>query len=257
MYADMDLYNLMIGRYTNFRSSDFSSAAGNLLDKRYHDRLLLPDGDAVVRRIQKEKPLLLLMVHYIFHQSELLFDAFQDNLDLYILTVRHPLWLFEAWYGGRWDRRIGKDPREFHLSYKVRRKIVPYFASEWNEEYLRLRPVEQAIAVTTRFLDEFERHHDAMPATERKKVFLIPFEKFVRDPQKHLQVIAKRLESHTTALTVKRLKTLRLPRSFDTGDVLTQQNKIENLFRRERVSSKYQKLLRTACDRYERRYLNN
>src|SRR3972149_8160949 len=84
LYADLDLYNLMIARGCNFRRTDVSGAFVNLLEKKYKERLRLPDGDVALNRIKKEKPILYLMVHYIFNEADLLFRALEDRLKLYI-----------------------------------------------------------------------------------------------------------------------------------------------------------------------------
>lgn len=92
--ADIDLYNLMIGRSVNLRKEDVSSAYRNHLAHRYLERMEGTDGASVVDHIRKTRPILFLMVHYIFDKSKIMFEAFGRRLRLYIVILSLALFKF-------------------------------------------------------------------------------------------------------------------------------------------------------------------
>ena len=59
MQIDLDLYNMMMGRESNFRFKDCSSIFKNPKPWRYIRRLFYPGGAEAVERIKKEKPIML------------------------------------------------------------------------------------------------------------------------------------------------------------------------------------------------------
>ena len=253
--CDLDVYNAMIARGTNFRRTDMSGAWENLLEARYRERLQAPDGDSVVQRIRKKSPILPLMVHYSFAQSKLLFDALGERLKLYIVTVRHPLWLFDAWHKARWDRREGKDPRHFRLCCRVGNKIVPWFAASWADEYLCLKSVDRSVRVVEHFIRVFQRQWNAYPPAVRKRVRFIPFEKFSPVPMDYLDPIASALRTYKTTLTKSMLKKLRLPRSFYPDDLTQKRVEIDLTLAKERASDRSREILENLSSDYERTYL--
>ena len=180
--ADVDIYNLMIARDTNFRSADDSGVHKNMLFERYQERLLGKEGEEVKKIILSKKPILTLMVHYLFANSEILFSAFGRKLKLYIVMVRHPLRLVENWHKGSWHERIGRDEREFKLCCEVGGHEVPWFAVKYAEEYVQLPPLAKTIKVIASLLDGFYAQYESFNEQNRAKVMFIPFERMVTDP---------------------------------------------------------------------------
>ncbi len=253
--CDLDVYNSMVARGINFRSTDLSGVAENLLDEKYRARLTVPDGDIVVDRIQKEKTILPLMVHYSFSQSRVLFDALQDRLKMYAITVRHPLWLLDSWHKARWDKRDGKDPRHFRICCRVGKKTVPWFAASWAREYLDLSPIDRSVKVVSYFIDAFQKRWESCSAHEKKRIELIPFEKFSVRPLYYLDRIARRLGAKKTCLTQRMLKKLRLPRNFKADEIDQKRFEIEALLRKERCSKRSAELIEVMSVIYENQYL--
>lgn len=256
LFADFDLYNLMISRYTNFRKTDETGVCKNLLEDRYLKRLEAKDGDVVVQGIKRKKPILILVTHYIFTQSQLLFSALGKRLCLFIETVRHPLWLVESWFLPRWDRRIGQDPREFQLSCSVNHKIVPWYAATWAEEYSRLNPLEQSIRAVELFTQDFYKKYDRVTQGERNRFLLIPFEGFSLNPSFYIRKIAKRMKTKQTKQTSVLMKKMKLPRERNPGSLEAQRIKIDGWIRKHAVSKKYRMLLDRLCRQYETRFAN-
>ncbi len=210
--ADTDLYNLMISRYINFRSTDETGVQFNLSSKRYKKRLYEPDGDIVVARIAKERPILSYMTHHMFGISSPMFNAFHERLKLFVVCVRHPLWIIDLWCKKKWRSRIARDPREFQMCCTDGRANVPWFAGKWIPDYLRLKPVEQAIRILDCFHKSYRERLSKMSTCDRKKVYFLPFETFVSHPWPFIQKFAHIFRSNPTELSRKMAKKFYFPR---------------------------------------------
>lgn len=254
--SDLDLYQHMISRYTNFRKTDVSSAQMNLLTERYRTRLKKTDGDEVVERIRKERPILPIMTHHLFAISRPLFDALGNRLKLFICNTRHPLWLVDYWFQRKWDIRAGKDPREMKMCFKSRFGIFPWYLAGWEGEYSRLGPLDKAIRVISHFFRSFDQHYRSLPRSERRKVFFVPFERFVTQPLPFLTEISARLGTRRTALTPKMMAKLDIPRKLPKDALDSQRKKMEALIKREGLSKESRKIFESLCHDYERRYLS-
>ncbi len=255
LYADLDLYNSRIGRYVNFRSSDISSAHYNLLHSRYILRTKQPDGIGVVREITKKKPILFLMTHYIFGQSELLFEALAERLKLYLITVRHPLDLLDNWQSGNWNARVGKDVREFQLSCTVGGKTTPWFAATWATKFHRSNRLEKNIYTVAWFIKEFDKRLNILSDDDRDKVVILPFEKVAANPQPYLTSIARKLGAKPTALTQRVMKKFGMPRVLDPHHLEKQYEKFNKLLRMRKVVPDATKLFWKLCKDYEKYHI--
>ena len=270
MLTDLDLYNLMISRNVNFRPDDASGTDINLLTKSYQKRLKLKDGDQVMKQIATQNPFLIIMLHFQFIQSQLLFETLKDRLSLYAISVRHPLWLIESWhqgawhrglerqYGGGWGKRFGTDPREFTLCCNINGNIVPWFAADWHEEYVRLKPLDQAIQTVYYLCEKIENRYAKMSAEDQQKVLFIPFERFVVEPEMFIRQMVQSLKTEKTPLTSKMMKKIQVPRKpVSTDEIRIQREKIGKWMDEEKALPETQDMVNRMCSAYEQKYLES
>ncbi|MSR76819.1 MAG: hypothetical protein EXS63_01115 [Candidatus Omnitrophica bacterium] len=256
-YADMDLYHLMIGRHINLRASDLSSIQANLQEEKY--RLRLEDkteGEAIVDKIKLEKPILVLMTHYLFGISELMFDTFHHRLKLMVVPIRHPFWLVENWTKGNWNKRLGNDPREFQQVLLVKDKIIPWFALEIADDYLAANPFEQAILVTHHLLHQAKEFYTQRPSFQNK-VMIIPFERFVVTPNDDWTTVQKKLGICETSRTATMFKNMNIPRILPSTYWVQQRKIVDNRYQEYQVSDFYRKILEQMAEDYENNYLTS
>lgn len=253
-FADLDLYNILIARRANFRNSDLTGVTSNLLLKEYQKRAAGPEGDVVVKKARKDEPILNLMTHYVFGSCDIFFDAWMKRLKLVILPVRHPLWLVDKWRDGQWDKRMGLDPRDVQLCCKANGKTVPWFAASWAARYIKLKPLEQAIAVVDWFTRDFNRQYAKLTADRKKRVLIVPFEDFAFKPDFYIQQFCDRLGVRTTPLTRAMLTKMKLPRKNITADYTELSNKITAAARREKTGGGSMAVFKKMCAQYEKDY---
>ena len=252
--ADWDTYHLLIGRGVNYRKTDASSAQKNGLKAVYDGRLKGPEGDSILKAARQTKPILNLMTHYIYGISQPLFTALGNRLKVCVVTDRHPLWLVEGWFRGNWDRRIGKDSREFQLCIRSRRQTVPWFVKGWETQYLKANAMEKSIAVIDLFNRSFQKRYRLMNAKDKNRSVFIPFEKFIVSPGLYIEKLARLMGTRRTRLTTQLCEKFGLPRKFSSKDVDAQRERIEALFKRYSVSVSYRRQFARMCKAYEEQY---
>jgi len=193
--SDKALYNLRIGRNVNFRPSDLSSPFNDDLHEKYLKRLTSCEGQPVVDDIRASDPILPLNIHFIFGYSDALLTGFGDRLKLYILMLRHPLALIEAWHCGGWVRRVGSDSREFNLCIAHGKFRLPWYAREYASLYLSATDMERAILTVRELYVRCFAMYRALDLDLKRKVLPICFEDFVSHPEAYVDNICHRLNT--------------------------------------------------------------
>lgn len=209
MQTDLDLYNLMMGRETNFRFKDCSSIFKNPKPWRYLRRLFYPGGAEAVDRIKSKRPILHILTHNVMMHCIPLALALEDRFHL-VEMVRHPLYMIKQWY--LYIERYGKDPRDFNIWYDYNGHSLPFFAKEWEDLYVCSNAMDKTIYGLERSIRFNEEAFQKLPQDQKAKVLIIPFEKLVTDPLPYLRQIEKLLGTRMTVLTRRELKKQKVPR---------------------------------------------
>ena len=212
MYGDLAAYNVMIGRETNFRWKDLSGVLSNPGGWRYARRLFESDGDAVVERICREQPILQIVSHQVFGISAPMFEAFGDRLTV-VEMVRHPLYLLRHWHS--YISRHGADPRDFTIWIDAGGEFVPWFAAGWEDAYLRANAMDKVIRCIER-LTELAGQALAALGDAGSRVLIVPFERFVTNPEPYLARVEQQLRTTRTPATTRELRRQKVPRRLTT-----------------------------------------
>ncbi len=175
-YADFFTYHNAIGREVNLRIRDDSGLRNSPGWNRYINRLFSRDGDHVEERILATNPATLLVGDYILPSIRELQAALGTRL-YFIEIVRHPLHLYK--YFEKYVADFAR-MREFTLSFEVHGTRVPWFARDWNDDYLRASNPERAALLIARSYQMFDQFLDSA------NILVIPFEHFVLDTNSHV-----------------------------------------------------------------------
>lgn len=209
MFTDLQLYNMMMGRETNFRPSDLSSVWKNVRPWRYLSRLVTPGDKAAVERIAAERPILNLFTHYLLGLGRTVFAAL-DSRVRFIEVVRHPLYMIKQQF--RYIERFGTDLRDFSIWFAHGTQALPWFARGWEEQYAQARPMERVIYMIERCQGLVEHTLAGLPEDRRRQVLFVPFERFVTDPSPYLAQVEQLLGTTATPATRRVLRRHRVPR---------------------------------------------
>lgn len=261
MNCDLLLYWVSMGRQTNCRPSDLSSI---FKDKpfKYIKRMLSKGDEVIPEIINKNKPLLHLTTHQLLPNAKLLFNALSDKL-IFLELVRHPLYMviqqeknFEMYEG----------PRNTELRYSLNNKEYPFFVTGWEELFKSSNSFEKAIYTIQWYFDYLFSDYD-------QRIEVIPFEQFVINPDKYMDIISSQLGSPITKHVIREMKNQKVPREkLNAGPALEiykrfgweppkhSSEKKELEARREylsqNVSKKALSVLDSLSEKYESKFLN-
>ena len=211
MFAELQIYNVMMARETNFRWSDLSGVWSNPHWLRYLRRLFQPGDESAIKRIRNEHPILHLVTHWMLGVSPYLFAALGESLRL-IVVVRHPLYMIKQQFN--YMHRRGTDPRDFSIWFKHDERSLPWYAFGWEEKFLRANDMDRTIFM----IEERQRLNDRVVGelgeSEGERLLIIPFECFVTRPEPYLRKMERLLGVEMNALTERALKKQNIPRAM-------------------------------------------
>jgi len=270
MYIDLACYNTMIGRESNFRWKDVSGVLSNPHGKRYLMRLFQPDGDAVLERIERTRPVLQIISHHILGVAETLFSALGDRLTM-LEMVRNPIYLVQHWYST--VSRYDNNPRIFTIMLDHNGQHVPWFAYGWEDKYLASNNMDRAIYIIDWFTRMTDDALDRLEEKRRSQVLVIPFERFVVDPSPYLKQLEQLLGTTPRRSMQKTLKREKIPRKLTTdgrdleiyrryswhppSEDSTEENELQQRwkFAAERATPEAMEVLARMGAAYEEKYL--
>lgn len=209
--TDLQLYNIVQGRETNFRFSDLSGVWSNPRRFRYFRRLFQSGDEAALERIRVERPILNLVTHFVLTVGKPLFDALGDRLRI-VEVVRHPLYMLKQQF--MYMPRFGHDVRDFTLWLDHEAGKVPWFSRGWEHRFARACPMDQAIYMIEQTGQMTRAVRDSLTPEQRAQVMLVPFERFVIEPWPFMNRLVPFLGSEITATTRRAMKAQRVPRKL-------------------------------------------
>lgn len=249
--ADEKLYNTMISRSVNFRFDDYTGVFKGGKPFLYIKRLFQKPEQAAVQRMEKENPIFQNMTHDGLHLINLYFDAFGDRLK-FIHVFRDPVGNIYEQNKRDFGTRIGKDPREFQLTYKWDSEIIPLNAIGMEEDYINGNPTERLVLQVDRLFRKNITGYHNLDDKWKKCVFFIEFEKFAVHPWTYLTKLENFLNTEVVSRTKRIMKRERCPRQpndSERGKRIIDINK--------QLSPRYQKIFKELLEDYDKRSWEN
>ena len=211
MFADLKLYQTMMGRETNFRYSDLSSVFKNPYPLRYFKRIFSNGDKDVPSKIKKENPILSLTTHNLLNYSEPVFKAFASKLS-FIEIVRHPLYMIKQQTINMRDLNAD-NPRDVDLYINYNGVSIPYYAIGWEQKFINSNIVEKAIYNIENIYEINKNKRNQLNKNTSYKILTIPFEKFVVNPDDYLSNMINLLKIKFSSKTSKILSKQKIPRN--------------------------------------------
>ena len=242
--ADMGLYNNYISREVNFRFSDMTGIWANTKPATYIRRLFAEEGQPVVDRINRERPIFQSLSHDALECGNLYFDAFGERLK-FVHVIRDPVDIIYEWLRRGFGERIGTDGREFQFSYQWRDQVVPIYAVGWEDEYLSISPTDRVIRMVNIAFNEIFRGYSEMSEDRQARVKFVIFEEFVVSPHPYCRELADFLGTTITPRTKRRLKKEQCPRVIPDNQ---RGERLQGI--RDHASAEYMAILSEHQDQY-------
>lgn len=211
LLADVKFYDGLISREVNFRPSDLSSVFANKKFIKYFLQLFSRDGVAVEAIIKKDPPKLFFITHQILTCLEQLKGAFGERLKI-VQMVRHPLYLIDHWMS--YIDMHGNSERDFTVWLDNQdTPPAPWWTALWRDEYGKMEKIEKVLKSIKTLMDPVYRCVE----TSDDSVLIIPFEKFVLEPDAYIKQLEQFISAEVTNHTRSVMKDQRLPREFVTA----------------------------------------
>jgi hypothetical protein len=210
--ADQQLYHMMMSRDVNFRPKDSTGVMQNAIRWKYFARLFMREGDSVIDRINKERPILNEAPHDALRSAPLFFKTFGSSLRI-IYVIRNPYELILDWNRRGFGLRIGVDPREFQFSVQIDDQIVPMFMMNYDEfDYSQLLSIERITLMIHFCLKTNMDGFMACPQEHQNQILLITFDDICSKPWGIVDKVCRFLDVEKTNNTSRILKNENLPR---------------------------------------------
>ena len=207
-------YDNAIGRNTNFRKDDYTSAWKYKEPIEYISRLVEADGDRVFDKIEKENNIFPIMWHNGLWHANVLLKAFPKSKIIHV--QRNPIdivysWMGKGYGGGFYTNKRSSDS----LVYKYKNEIIPHFAFGWEEEYLNLQGVDRIIYMIDKISSYHLRTFDELTKLQREQILFVSFEHLTIETSEVIPEITNFLNTQVSEFTQKILKEERCPRELD------------------------------------------
>eukprot|EP00657_Telonema_sp_P-1_P009366 TRINITY_DN354_c0_g1_i3.p1 TRINITY_DN354_c0_g1~~TRINITY_DN354_c0_g1_i3.p1 ORF type:complete len:332 (+),score=-62.61 TRINITY_DN354_c0_g1_i3:114-1109(+) len=216
--ADQQLYHIMMSRDVNFRPKDSTGVMQNAHRWRYIARLFMKEGDAVLERIETEKPILNEAPHDALRSAPLFFDALGSSLHI-IYIIRNPYELILDWQRRRFGERIGVDPREFQFSVCTEGRSLPMFMMNYtNFDYTQMSAVERLTLMIHFCVETNLKGYSACSKDQRKHIRVFSFDELCIETKRVVVDICAFLNVNETRETHRIMKQEKLPRKRPEND---------------------------------------
>lgn len=244
--ADIHLYENMISRGLNIRLDDMTSVYKYPNPNKYMLRLNMKEGDEVVDRIAKEKPIFQNTTHNTIKGLELFIKTFGKNIKI-IHCIRNPVDTIYSLYKRGFGHRIGKDPREFQLAVDYNNISIPIHAIDYKERYKNLNELERIICMIESNLNKNIKSYNSLSKTEKKDIIkLLYIDSYNTNQLDSCKGLAAFLDTSITSQTKELLS--KTKRNMDT---IYEERKKKECIIKEKISDEFNKKLDYILKNYK------
>ncbi len=196
------IYNLNIGRNLNQRKSDYTSIPNFKNPKMYQDRLNGIEGDAIIKRVSKEKNFYPIMFHDPLINPEIILNSFPNSKIIFV--DRHPVDLIEEWMKKKYSSSFFENPRNVTLGIKYKNKNFPYWCYKKLEKIYKAKNhyIKTVYSLSELILQQ-KKNLKNLKDKLKKRVLLVKFDKLVQNTNSEINEITKFLKCKTSKYTKK------------------------------------------------------
>ena len=240
-------YNKLLGRKLNFRPTDITSVANFNNKKIYEQRLKIPEGNNIIRKIKRNKNFFPFMTHDVMANHHLVEKM---NLNYKMIEIyRNPFDVAYSWYKQGWGFRFDKDPRSSTLSTKYYGTLIPWYVFNYKKKWLKMNNVERCASIVLKLIEQTIKNHKKIK--KKGKIYTLSYEKFIENSEDEISKICKFLKTKKTTFTKTKLIEEKCPNIID----INKQDE-KRKFIKSNISSKMYKRLYTLTKNYEKNFYN-
>lgn len=209
LHTDEKIYHQMMSRDVNFRPSDLSSIFNSNQLYKYLKRAFSSGDEKIPKKIELYQPILNVASHHMLSNSLPVFKALEKRV-VFFEVVRHPLYMIKQIFLN-YENLIG-DVRSFSLYVNKENHILPSYAHEWKDLYLKSNSMDRSIYYLDYFINKTKQSKLNILKDFQDQILTIPFEKFVISPDNYLRKMETLIGSSINSSVKKMLKKQKVPR---------------------------------------------
>lgn len=216
IFLNESIYYLNLSRGVNFRPTDNSSVLKDRNYKLFIKNLSRKEGDHVIDQIKDEKKLPIYMSHDLLSVIDLL-DKIIPNFKI-IHVIRNPIDNIYSFYSKYNKRYKGKkydinNPRFFSLAFEEKKRLIPYYATNNSNLFLKLNNLEKATYYYLKIIEKSQRKFANFK--NKNKIKIVRFDDLAQDPKRIIYQFEKFLNKKTSSFTKIACKIEKVPRKID------------------------------------------
>lgn len=191
---DEHAYNMRIGRNFNLRYGDASSLYNSYELNEYLKRgLKQVNNEEVINAFRKDGRYSLFVTHENLPNIGLFFKAYPSIKILNL--IRHPVDVAHSWLLRGWGSRFGFDPLSFIPVVKGKQNYVPWYASDWKDEYEKASEIDRIIKSIAALLKYGKETYDSLDDDQKKRILVVSYENLVEQTNEVISLICSFLET--------------------------------------------------------------
>ncbi|MBF0240365.1 MAG: hypothetical protein HQM12_21890 [SAR324 cluster bacterium] len=268
IFSDHKLYQAMMGREMNFRFNDLSSAFRTPNPWKYFLRLFQKGDTVIPDRIETQKPIQHFTTNNLLGYGEPVLQGLGERLTL-VEVVRHPLYMIKQQALNM--KNLPSNPRDISIYFKHEDGQLPYYVAGWEELYEQSSFMERAIYNIYHLEQKAQVAYVHGIPNSQITLIVVPFEKFVIDPDPYMKQFESSLETKVTWLTKREMKRQKVPRQMIADGINLnvykrydwqppqkkneiEEYKIRREFAKQYANAKALDVLDQLCSEYEIQY---
>jgi len=202
---DKKRFDNAIAREVNLRRTDLSSILQSEKKWWYLRNLLKGDQYFSLDPTGQGKEFLTFVTHQLHSSTQIIWDSFPDKV-VQVTCMRHPYYLLHHWES--YIPIQGNSPRDFTISYDYLGARIPWFQTEFLDEYLLANDINKAAMCITSLMKNGFKVSQTFP----KNHIYVDFESFVLDPESTLSQLTKYIGEVNTKKINHALRSQNVPR---------------------------------------------
>ena len=213
LHLNQRIYNRAISRDINFRKADLTSIYNSNNPEQLISQLSTPDGDTVIKSMDKDVILQFQTHDMMMHLESLL----ETNIPLKMFElVRNPIDTICSWHEKGWGHRLDHaDPRSFTLLFEADRKVYPHYAIGLPETYSNYSQLEKCVLLHTNIIRKSIEQYEKTKSKLENKILFLRFEEMIECPNRVIEKSSKFLLAEENQFKDKHFAIANVPRKID------------------------------------------
>ena len=210
--VDKKRFDNSIAREVNLRRTDLSSILQSEKKWWYLRNLLRGDEGFPLDPTEQGKEFLTFVTHQLHATTKIIWDSFPEKVTQ-ITCMRHPYYLLHHWES--YMPMQGNNPRDFTICYDYKGGRIPWFQTEFLDEYLTADDINKAAMCITSLMKESFKVSTIFPENH----LYVDFEGFVLNPSSCLTQLSYYLDTANSKKTRRALSLQNVPRNHINNGV--------------------------------------